>query len=497
MEERARIKPSTQFACALVAFAVGVALSELIRPSLWIVGTLLLIAGVFLFFLCHAEQGVASRKQFRIRFFIVLLVAFLFGGIRLLLATPLADGNNIISWNGQTVELVGRVAAVRVDGYRTRIVVVAKTPGEGRVWATVRDFSGVVGDRVTMRCELKAPTITSDFNFPGWLASQRIFSVCDHPKIIKSDPPSRFDIISKIAAMRARLITQVTRVVPEPSASLAVAFLIGEERGLPQSMIVDFRRAGLSHVLAVSGYQVTLLTSIFAWILLALTVPRWARAIAVVCFLGVFIILSELQAGVVRAAIMSGMGVLATQFGRRSHTRNALLAAGAGMVLLNPFILLHDISFQLSFAATWGLVDLDPRLRALAPRLFGWMGEGSQTVAAIIAVTPLALLHFGRFALYAPIANLMTLPLVAVFTLLSIPLVLLSMIWPSAAAIFGSGMNIIAEALSVTAHAFAHFPYAQINMPVWVGVALLVAVVFALPRRTLLKSLVSGSMPSK
>lgn len=499
MEKGAGVRPSAQFALVLLSFALGVAVADLAKFSLIISGMLLLFTGVSFFFICHLERGAKRRVERSgprryIRLLVLLALSFSLGTIRLVITHPIPDGKHIVSWHGRDVELEGHVARVREDGYRVRIIVAADAPGKGRVWATVRDSEVGVGDRVTIRCALQEPKATSNFDFPGWLSSQAVFSVCEHPKILGKSDPSRLDAIARIAALRGKLIARVMDTVPQPSASLAVAFLIGEERGLPRNLVVDFRRAGLAHVLAVSGYQVTLLTSIFAWILLVFTVPRVARAIAIVGFLSVFIILSELQAGVVRAAIMSGLGVLALQFGRRRHTRNALLAAGAGMVFLNPFILLHDISFQLSFAATWGLVDLDPRLRQLAPRLFGWMGEGAQTVAAIIAVTPLALLHFGTFALYAPIANLMALPLVAVFTLFSIPLVFLGVVWPTAAAFFGSGMNVVADALGIIAHAFAHFPYAQVDAPVWVGIAALLVTVFVLPRRTLLKSSVSGTM---
>src|SRR3989338_1014687 len=148
MEKGAWIRPSTQFAIALVAFAFGVAAANLVHVSLVVSVMLLFFAGVFFFFICHLERVKrVERSGLRgfVRFFVFLVLSFSLGTLRLVLAHPVPDGHALIGWHGRDVELAGRVARVSSDGYRTRIIVEAREPGRGRAWATVRDASVRVG----------------------------------------------------------------------------------------------------------------------------------------------------------------------------------------------------------------------------------------------------------------------------------------------------------------------------------------------------------------
>lgn len=475
MEERKKvIKPSIKFAWVLVVFAIGIAVSEIVQPSLWLTGSLLLSAGVFLFFVYRHPN---------LRFAAILFIAFFLGSIRFVLAEPFTSGKNLISYHNSNIEIQGIIINTKEDFNRSRIIVDSKNPGRGRLYAIIKDEQFSLGEQVKLNCILKKPEQgSSDFNFPGWLASKNVFTVCDKAKLVDKTPPAKWYWRAVIARTRTQLINRVNSSVREPAASLAIAFLIGEEKNLPPKMVSDFQTAGLSHIIAVSGYQVTLFTTILIWILVALTISRRLRVAVIVIFLFFFVFLAAAQAGVIRAAIMAGLFAFAAEFGRKGHIRNALLTTGAIMVFINPFILLHDVSFQLSFAATWGLVDLEPRIKALAPRFFSLLGEGSSTLAAIIAVTPIAVFHFGRFALYAPIANILALPIVAIFTILSVPLVILALFAGPIAGFLGQIMNVMAEALAIIAGTAARLPYAELPVPVWAGIALLAAVLIFLPR---------------
>jgi competence protein ComEC len=126
-----------------------------------------------------------------------------------------------------------------------------------------------------------------------------------------------------------------------------------------------------------------------------------------------FVILTGASASVVRAALMGCLVLLASQTGRASKITNALVFAAAAMLFLNPKILAFDVGFQLSFAATAGLIFLTPVLEKYFnrwPSLSGVKESLITTLSAIIMTFPLILYNFGRISFIAPLANLLILP---------------------------------------------------------------------------------------
>jgi competence protein ComEC len=204
-------------------------------------------------------------------------------------------------------------------------------------------------------------------------------------------------------------------LLPEPESSFLLGLLIGERQGIPDNLAEAFRRTGTSHILAVSGYNVSRLVDIF-FILFACAAVRRRRAagLVAVAILG-FVAVVGGGASVVRAAVMGCTSLLAAGLGRRYSGLGALLAAAAVMLAANPLILRHDIGFQLSFAAVWGMHALgQPLTRRLVfvPEAFGLRQTMGETLAATLMTTPVVLQAFGRLPLIGPLVNLLVLPLV-------------------------------------------------------------------------------------
>jgi competence protein ComEC len=126
-----------------------------------------------------------------------------------------------------------------------------------------------------------------------------------------------------------------------------------------------------------------------------------------------FTILTGAQASVVRAAIMGAIVLLARREGRLNDPHNAIVLAGAAMILINPLVLRYDIGFQLSFAATLGLIYLAPAIEkyfAKLPKFFQLRETMIMTVSAQIFVLPLLLYYFKNFSVISLPANLIILP---------------------------------------------------------------------------------------
>jgi competence protein ComEC len=196
--------------------------------------------------------------------------------------------------------------------------------------------------------------------------------------------------------------------------ALVAGFLVGDDRDLPPRVASDFRAAGLSHLLVVSGANVTLALALVAPLLGRLRlVGRLAGGVAV---LVVFCAMTRFEPSVLRAGAMSGLSLLAAFLGRPVAGLRLLALTIAGLVLIDPF-LVHSLGFGLSCGASAGiLLVAGPVSRALpGPRFV--REPLSVTSAAQIGVAPIALPAFGHLPLAALPANLAAAPAAAALSL--------------------------------------------------------------------------------
>ena len=169
-----------------------------------------------------------------------------------------------------------------------------------------------------------------------------------------------------------------------------------------------FNKTGVSHIIAISGYNITIVATMLMAVFIHLYVPRKKAFWLIVSGIALFVIFTGASASVVRAGIMGILTLVATQLGRMSRMGNVLMLAALLMALHNPFILRWDAGFQLSFAATLGIVYLTPLLSlwlGKMPELVGLKESFITTIAAIIATLPLILYQFGRISSVAPVVN--------------------------------------------------------------------------------------------
>jgi competence protein ComEC len=225
--------------------------------------------------------------------------------------------------------------------------------------------------------------------------------------------------LSHSGEIRARSEAALARGVPAREAQLARGFVLGEDEGIDAGTVEDFRRSGLSHLLAVSGQNVALLALLAMPLLAALGLPLRARLVWVLGLIAVYVPLAGAGPSIQRAGVMGVLSVVATLAGRRASRLYALAFSAAVMLLLEPGIA-ADVGWQLSFAAVLGILLLATPLReAIAARIgaAGWrraLAEGTaMTTAATLATAPLIVFHFGELSTTTLVANLLALPAVA------------------------------------------------------------------------------------
>jgi competence protein ComEC len=219
--------------------------------------------------------------------------------------------------------------------------------------------------------------------------------------------------------IRARASAGLGQGMPPPEAELARGFVLGEDEGIDERTQEDFRRAGLSHLLAVSGENVTLLALLAMPLLGALGIPLRERLLWVLALIAVYVPVAGAGPSIQRAGVMGALGVLATLGGRRGSRLYALALAAVVTLAIDPGVA-ADVGWQLSFAAVLGILLLATPLRraivvGLGPgRWRRALAEGvAVTVAATLATAPLIVFHFETLSTTTLAANVLAMPAVA------------------------------------------------------------------------------------
>lgn len=218
--------------------------------------------------------------------------------------------------------------------------------------------------------------------------------------------------------LRESIVTVVRTSLPEPQASLLLGIIMGVKSGFPADFYEALRVTGTLHVVVVSGYNISVLISTLARTLIFL--PLKVRFFTTVVFIVLFVLLVGPEAPVVRAAVMGGIALLGTVMGRQNTAIRAFLLSAAVMLLFNPQWA-TELSFQLSFLATLGLIVIFP----LLDRIFPWRGaflreDFLTTLSAQIMVWPLIAFAFGQVSLLSPLVNTLVLWTIPVVTYLGL-----------------------------------------------------------------------------
>ena len=279
-----------------------------------------------------------------------------------------------------------------------------------------------VGSRVLVACEIQGLRDT-------YLAKQGIWVECHGTSIVTvRSPPSRWDVRSMLTAWREFLTTRIVRLFPHDEGTLLTGMLYGDQ-DLTSAQRETLRRAGLTHLVAVSGSNVTIVTTVLLSLVLAMGFRRrhafWVVTIGILAFLG-FV---GFSASVMRAGLMGWLVLFARHVGRTPLASRLLLLSAVALVTFNPWILGFDAGFALSFLATWGLMSWTPLLAERIqwiPEKFGLREMFAMTSGATLMTLPYLAWAFHRMSLAGLLTNMFAIPLV--------PFI---MLWGAVAAVIG------------------------------------------------------------
>jgi len=239
---------------------------------------------------------------------------------------------------------------------------------------------------------------------------------------------------SPITYIRQRFTSGMQTALPEPIAPFAMGLLVGQRATLPDDIKQDLLMVGLTHIIAVSGYNLTIILRASQKVL-GKRSKRVATFLSLTMILG-FLLLAGASASIVRAAIVSVLSITAGYYGRSFKPLNLIALAAAITAFANPIYEWKDLSWYLSFLAFYGVMILSPQIQARWPGKWHENVIGSvalESVCAEIMSLPLILFIFGQMSLVGLPANV----LVVTF----VPLAMLFSLFAGLAGMFGANIS--------------------------------------------------------
>lgn len=273
------------------------------------------------------------------------------------------------------------------------------------------------GDLLEVLCRAKRieNKEDSDFDYMMYMAKEGVLYSCEDKNFRKIGEHGGNIFLTYILGLKNLLEKNINDVIPSPESVLAGGILLGGSRGFSKEIQNDFSRTGMTHIVAVSGYNVTIIAEYF--ILFGIALGLWRKQAIWFAIIGIalFVIMIGLPASAVRAGVMSGILLWAMKHGRLASSENAIIFAGAIMLFLNPLLLRYDIGFQLSFLATLGIVQTSPfweKSFIKKHKAFGISEIIALSLSAQIFVLPIITYNFHTASLVSLLANVLILPIV-------------------------------------------------------------------------------------
>ena len=437
----------------LISFLFGISISQFV-PTYIIFGLYPgIILSIFYLFLNSRKLDISKVSKG----IVIMLIGLTFGIIIFKY-----HQNNVIYLPKESVGIETSKEAVILDipvsgnyNYSTKAKI-----DEQYVLLRYKDTELNYGDKVIVEGEYELPESFSNdygvaFDYPKFLEAKGINYIFEAKRLEKISSHHAPLIQEYLYDLRQSITSTINRLVHGPYSGLINGILIGEKSGLNKDLKDSMARVGVIHIAVLSGYNIMIVAM---GLFYSLSKFSW-RVASIVSLLSIIMIV--LMSGAEPPAVRAGLLGLIVLLGkiivhRQMHVGRALLLIASVIVFFNPYSLLYDISFQLSFLATLGLVYVSPiisnNLKFITEK-FGLREIISATIGAQIAVTPLLLHTTGVFSIVSLPANILVLP--------AVPLLMLSGFLVS---VFGNILSIMAYPFVWICHLLSAYVIYIVNL---------------------------------
>lgn len=487
-----------------MAVVVGIWLADHVGLSVFWWNLLVVI------FAGYALWGIRSNFS-KVRWIIIVLFVFI-GAVRFV--HDQAPASNMISrYTGQIVAIQGNVCempqsfAADRDQLRVRYIVSAERiglpdgqtlSGQGKVIVTTHQKRekkiGEIGDYITVRGELAE---LHGFNNPGLIdtvAALKRAGIVARMSVsseqIHIDPEVDKNWLYRVSLLKEKVYLMIKKALPPAESAMLFGMLFGGYSGIAADVIAAFSATGIVHILSVSGTHIALVAGVVYWLCNFLRIKGKIAACLVVVVVLSYGIFAGFTPPVIRSAVMGIVAVGAVALGRERDSYHALAITSVGMLMVQP-TLIYDISFQLSFGSTAGLVYLFPKIKSGIRFLPVWMAAPiALTLAAQLGVLPFISWYFNVFSLSSFVANLVIVPIVEIVVVLGLAGVLAGFLLNSLSQLILAFCGIMIKGVVSLTKLLAGLPGGTVYLPSFDVVAGLIYYVilgwlfgFALPGR--------------
>ncbi len=483
----------------IISFALGILLYSFFNLG-WVFVCFVALLGLTVL---ACSSATVCRNHAVVAIAITLL-AFAFGSARMLIA-PSESGRELNAQIDESITVEGIIISEpdKRANYQNFVLKVQDVGEKILVRADIyTEFA--YGDELRVEGISKKPKSFANeddgriFNYPRFLAKSNIYYIISYPNIeVLSHGHGNF-IKRWLFAVKNSYLGAIERAIPEPASAVAGGITVGVKRALGDELETDFRKTGIIHIVVLSGYNIMIIST---FILFLFTfVSRRVGAVLGSILIVLFAIMTGGNATVVRASAMGLLALFAAETGRTYYALRALAVVAFMMMLWNPKVLVADISFQLSFMATLGLMfglaifgnksyieplyDVD---KTITRARYSLRNIIVATISTQVAVLPLILYYMGDLSVVAVLVNILVLPAVPIAMLFVFFTGLLGIFSTPASLPLGWVSYLILEYILRVVDVFANMPFAALSIGsfsfFWVVVLYVLLVAFVVSLR--------------
>jgi len=361
---------------------------------------------------------VCFKNSSKILLFALSLLFFLFGIFRFQNYFSKIQNQEIKNFIGREISISGVIS--QAPSIKEKIITFHLQTEKGKILVkTGRYPEFEYGEKIKVVGTLREPASKVFFNYKNHLLKDGILVEMDFPKIEKTKENYGNSLKKSLIFLKRKIEMVIKENLPYLHSALLRSLLFGEEQEISVEWKEKLNQTGLRHIAAVSGMNITIISSLILSFLLFLGLWRHHAFYLSIFLISFYVLMIGAPSSAIRAAIMGILYLTAQHFGRIASGERSVVFAATMMLFFNPLLLRYDIGFQLSFLAILGIIYFYQFFFEKFQKFPKTIREGlSSTLSAQIFTFPILIYNFGQISLISPLTNVLILPILPIITIL-------------------------------------------------------------------------------